>query len=246
MQSKGQAYSILLLFTNGIPADLSKTEAALHRAADAPLSIVMVGIGSNDFSALQRLSETGTGGVGNSGRRNYVRFVPYDDAHKRSPHQLSGAALDPIPSQLETYFAARDIWPNPAVSANEIVVHPYQESDDVVVPLHIPPTGVPIVTGQVIVPHATVVSAVAAPPPPLSPPSSPGTVGSSSFAATTTAAAPSSPSGKRPSSKLDEAKGFGKKIMNSRIGKQAYGRLKGQARAKIRHFAKQKFGFSPI
>jgi hypothetical protein len=31
--------------------------------------------------------------------------------------------------------------------------------------------------------------------------------------------------------------------MNSRIGKQAVGRLKGQAKAKINQFVKQKIGF---
>ncbi len=41
----GQSYSILLILTHGFVNDINATKAALKAAADAPLSIVLVGIG---------------------------------------------------------------------------------------------------------------------------------------------------------------------------------------------------------
>lgn len=53
-QANPLSYTILLLLTDGAVTDVPSTKQALASAADAPLSIVIVGIGNADFSAMVR------------------------------------------------------------------------------------------------------------------------------------------------------------------------------------------------
>jgi len=52
-QQKGQAYSILILLTNGGPTEPNKTVQALQTVDDAPLSVVIVGVGGGNFDGMQ-------------------------------------------------------------------------------------------------------------------------------------------------------------------------------------------------
>jgi Copine len=293
-QQKGpqQAYSVLLIFTNGPPVDTNKTLAAIRQAEADPLSVVIVGIGGADFSPLhQGLAASGV-------RRDMVRFVPYQNEGSSS-YALTSAALDPIPSQLEAYFAGRGIRPNPPVAADEIVVEPYRPEPSPV--YQVPVVGgsmtaapsnnsyasVPVVAGSVYNPNAaaapssfassgnsipmgTVVShpptssmtansvpvatgvpihaASSANPAPFNaslstPVAAPAPHAGSGTAAGHSGTATNNSSSTNNNNKDDTMKGLGKKLMNSRIGKQAVGRLKGQAKAKINQFVKQKIGF---
>ena len=105
-QKKGQYYSILLIFTNGGPADTEKTLSALQEASDAPLSIVVVGVGEGSFAGMQQLENEHK----ESCKRDNLRFVQYE-ALKGDEDKLSEAAMARIPAQLETYFASRYIFP---------------------------------------------------------------------------------------------------------------------------------------
>jgi Copine len=132
-QSKGQAYTVLLLFSNGQPQDVSKTIVALKEVSDMPLSVVLVRVGgSGDFSALTTIDN--------------LQFVDYD-ALKGCPGQLTQAALDHIPSKLEAYFKGRNIYPNPEPEPEDIAVVPFNEAEEVQVPISISETGEPTVTG---------------------------------------------------------------------------------------------------
>jgi hypothetical protein len=128
-QEKGQTYSVLLLFTNSSPDDVSKTEDALKEVDDAPLSVVIVGVGDGDFSGSKQLETCHEKFSG----RDMVRFVPYKAGQDHD--QLTEAALDPIPKQLETYFVSHEIYPEPESESNEIEVQPYDETADVEVPM---------------------------------------------------------------------------------------------------------------
>jgi Copine len=44
-RSRGLTYTILVIFTNGIPKDTSKTRVDLKEVNDAPLSVEVIGIG---------------------------------------------------------------------------------------------------------------------------------------------------------------------------------------------------------
>ena len=51
-QIGSQSYTILLIITDGAVSDVDATAACLDRVSDAPLSIVIVGVGNADFSGM--------------------------------------------------------------------------------------------------------------------------------------------------------------------------------------------------
>ena len=52
---KNQKYSILLIITDGIISDLQKTIDQVVYGSSLPLSIIIVGVGQADFSAMDEL-----------------------------------------------------------------------------------------------------------------------------------------------------------------------------------------------
>lgn len=51
----GSEYFILLIITDGIITDMPQTKEAIVSAASLPLSIIIVGVGTADFSAMKEL-----------------------------------------------------------------------------------------------------------------------------------------------------------------------------------------------
>ena len=54
-QSKICPYTILMILTDGIITDMDHTIKAIVEASSLPLSIIIIGVGSADFSAMERL-----------------------------------------------------------------------------------------------------------------------------------------------------------------------------------------------
>jgi hypothetical protein len=224
---------------------MNKNIDAIRRAAADPISIVIVGVGGADFTLLeQRLSELSA-----QESRDMVRFVRFQESQATAQFSLTSAALDPIPAQLEAYFASRGILPNAPVEAEEIVVEPYRSdpAEDIEIPVSGFPA-VPVATDAVVYnPSPTVVPAAIATPvvPSTSLSPAPSTAASGDGHATSRPSPSSAASGGGGSgrSTINDVKDIGKKMMNSRVGRKAVGRLKGQARAKINQFARQTIGF---
>uniref|UniRef100_A0A7S2PR51 C2 domain-containing protein n=1 Tax=Skeletonema marinoi TaxID=267567 RepID=A0A7S2PR51_9STRA len=123
------SYSILLLLTDGAVTDVEATRQVLASVADAPLSIVIVGIGNADFSAMQFLDDFETrSGVS----RDIVQFVQFS-AHEHNKASLTRATLDEIPDQLVQFFHSRGIMPqaDSNFSASKIVIDDYNEEADI-------------------------------------------------------------------------------------------------------------------
>jgi len=127
MQNNEQAYNILLILTDGGDADVATTNACLDSISDSPLSIVIVGIGHADFSAMRFLDDrkSGTAGIDN------VQFVEFNK-YRHDKYALTQATLDEIPCQLENYFIRHGIMPlSPtSIREEEIVVEPEEEEID--------------------------------------------------------------------------------------------------------------------
>merc|ERR1712232_434782 len=99
--------TILLILTDGAVSDINSTAAGIARASDAPLSIVIVGIGNADFSAMQFLDDFES----RSGlNRDIVQFVQFSK-HEYDKTSLTRATLDEIPDQLVKFFTSRGIMP---------------------------------------------------------------------------------------------------------------------------------------
>lgn len=75
-----QQYFVLLIITDGVITDLDETRQAIVNAAKLPMSIIIVGVGGADFSAMEFLDGDGGGLRSPSGEvaiRDIVQFVPF-------------------------------------------------------------------------------------------------------------------------------------------------------------------------
>lgn len=100
------------------PKQQDATVAAIVDAADAPLSIVIVGVGQGDFTAMEhldgdrvRLSDPFTGKVAS---RDMVQFVPFREFSgfgSAAQHALAKHVLAEIPGQFISYMQSNGIAP---------------------------------------------------------------------------------------------------------------------------------------
>jgi hypothetical protein len=125
-----QAYHILLILTDGAVTDINQTKQAIRAASDAPLSIVIVGIGNADFSAMQFLDDfQGQEGAG----RDIVQFVEFQ-RHQSNKIHLTQATLDEIPDQVVDYFDGRGLKPLPPIRGSRLALIPedaYNEEEEI-------------------------------------------------------------------------------------------------------------------
>jgi len=113
-QKKGsQAYTILLIMTDGAVSDVRATAACLDRVSNAPLSVVIVGVGNADFSSMQFLDD-----AAKPGKRDIAQFVEFNK-HCHSSVELTSETLHEIPDQLVGYFQSKGIPPLPPLERSD-------------------------------------------------------------------------------------------------------------------------------
>ena len=75
-----QNYFVLLMITDGAISDMTNTKRAIVYSSTLPYSIIIVGVGSADFSAMDEL-DCDTGLLrdqdGHTAQRDIVQFVPF-------------------------------------------------------------------------------------------------------------------------------------------------------------------------
>jgi hypothetical protein len=125
-----QYYEILLILTDGAASDVTGTMQAISAASDAPLSIVIVGIGNADFSAMQFLDDFQSQQAGSG--RDICQFVEFS-RHASNKISLTQATLDEIPDQLVEYFVSHGITPLPAIrgSTVNVLADEHNEEEDI-------------------------------------------------------------------------------------------------------------------
>lgn len=110
-----QNYFILLILMDGINSDMRETIYEIVRASCMPLSIVIMGIGNQDFSEMDVFNSSGKhqplsyNGV--EVDRDIVQFLCFRD-FKDKLQLLSNEILSKIPWQLTSYMAIHGISPN--------------------------------------------------------------------------------------------------------------------------------------
>lgn len=117
-----QNYYVLLVLTDGIISDEQKSIDWIVQGSFAPLSIVIIGIGNDDFSAMEKLDADDVPLVDSRGRRmdrDIVQFVAFRDCGHNEA-ELSRHVLAEIPRELANYFTQRGIVPNPRQSRLEL------------------------------------------------------------------------------------------------------------------------------
>ena len=113
--SKPTNYSILLIITDGIVTDMEDTKTAIIKASGLPLSIIIVGIGDEDFSQMKQLDSDNTllkMGT-NEAKRDIVQFIAMktgeEDGKKvvRNKEELAKEVLKEVPKQVTDWMYMR-------------------------------------------------------------------------------------------------------------------------------------------
>lgn len=123
-RSGGQAYTILLIVTDGAVSDVNATAECLDRVSDSPLSIVIVGVGNADFSSMHFLDD-----AAKPGKRDIAQFVPFNKFASSSA-ALSRETLHEIPDQLVGFFQSKRIQPLPALQRTDSMVSITEDEEE--------------------------------------------------------------------------------------------------------------------
>ncbi|OHT07237.1 Copine family protein [Tritrichomonas foetus] len=107
-------YTILMILTDGVINDMSETINAIVAASDAPLSIIVVGVGHADFTAMNMLDSDTEPLISSRGlraKRDIVQFVPFSKFEDRKGYGLSAEVLAEIPNQVSQYCTSHGFFP---------------------------------------------------------------------------------------------------------------------------------------
>lgn len=103
----GQEYFVLLILTDGAITDTRATIDAIVAAARLPMSIIIVGVGSADFTTMNMLDGDDAGlrsSRGELAERDIVQFVPFRK-FAQAPDLLAKEVLHELPDQICRYMA---------------------------------------------------------------------------------------------------------------------------------------------
>ena len=114
-----QTYHVLLIITDGVINDMKETIDAIVKAADLPLSIIIVGVGNADFKDMHILDGDETRLITHNGvkaSRDIVQFCNMQEFRGLSGDAYRQACarkvLEELPMQLTQYYAGKNIAPN--------------------------------------------------------------------------------------------------------------------------------------
>lgn len=110
--SEKHKYFVLLIITDGAILDMQDTVAAIVEASYLPLSLLIVGVGNADFSAMDFLDSDDKKLTTQTGRvalRDIVQFVPIRGGSLES---AAKKLLKELPDQLLSYMKANGILPS--------------------------------------------------------------------------------------------------------------------------------------
>jgi len=111
-----QSYSVLFILTDGQMNSIEATKIAMINASETPLSIVILGIGDNDFTNCEELDDFS---ISDSSVRDICHFVSYRK-HKYDTDGLTRSIFSEIPEQLVDYFYSNKIMPLPFSGEDEL------------------------------------------------------------------------------------------------------------------------------
>jgi len=115
------SYSVLLIVTDGVVTDINSTIEALVDAKDSPLSILIVGVGQEDFSDMHYLDKEGN-----------ITFVAVNECSSQTSYVKK--TLAKLPDQLVDYFIEKEMYPPSAIDATDedLDVEDVNEEEDVI------------------------------------------------------------------------------------------------------------------
>jgi len=110
-----QKYYVLLLITDGAISDEENTIKEIVKISNLPISILVVGVGNEDFENMRILEGEGQllrDGNGNVAARHNVEFIPMRDYKDQHHSELAKDILSEIPREFLEYMKHKGIAPN--------------------------------------------------------------------------------------------------------------------------------------
>lgn len=99
-------YSTLLIITDGLISDFQETIESIVKCSYLPMSIIIVGVGSEDFKQMELLDSDEkllTDRYGHQCLRDCVQFVPFRD-YAHDPVRLAECVLREVPAQISNFY----------------------------------------------------------------------------------------------------------------------------------------------
>ncbi|XP_035518428.1 copine-3-like isoform X2 [Morone saxatilis] len=112
-QNMASQYFVLLIITDGVITDMDQTRSAIVEASRLPMSIIIVGVGGADFSAMEFLDSDDKllcSPNGDVASRDIVQFVPFRDFQGNSV-ALAQSVLAELPDQVSSFFNSYKLKP---------------------------------------------------------------------------------------------------------------------------------------
>ncbi|XP_051910703.1 copine-3-like isoform X2 [Hippocampus zosterae] len=114
-QNTASQYFVLLIITDGVITDMDHTRNAIVNASRLPMSIIIVGVGGADFTAMEFLD--GDDGrlrslTGEPAMRDIVQFVPFRQFQNAPSQALSQSVLAELPQQVASFFGLLKLKPH--------------------------------------------------------------------------------------------------------------------------------------
>ena len=104
-------YYILLILTDGVVNDIKDTTDLIVEASFVPLSIVIIGIGKEDFTFMENLDGDEnplTDSRGRVRKRDIVQFIEFNKFKTNGPPNIgidfAEEVLKEIPRQIDEYY----------------------------------------------------------------------------------------------------------------------------------------------
>uniref|UniRef100_A0A8C3ALY2 Copine-3 n=1 Tax=Cyclopterus lumpus TaxID=8103 RepID=A0A8C3ALY2_CYCLU len=113
-QETASQYFVLLIITDGVITDMDETRSAIVNASRLPMSIIIVGVGGADFSAMEFLDgDDGNlrSAAGETAMRDIVQFVPFRQFQNAGSMALAQSVLAELPDQVASFFNLFDLKP---------------------------------------------------------------------------------------------------------------------------------------
>nr|XP_057915718.1 copine-3-like isoform X1 [Doryrhamphus excisus]XP_057915719.1 copine-3-like isoform X1 [Doryrhamphus excisus]XP_057915720.1 copine-3-like isoform X1 [Doryrhamphus excisus]XP_057915721.1 copine-3-like isoform X1 [Doryrhamphus excisus]XP_057915722.1 copine-3-like isoform X1 [Doryrhamphus excisus]XP_057915723.1 copine-3-like isoform X1 [Doryrhamphus excisus]XP_057915724.1 copine-3-like isoform X1 [Doryrhamphus excisus]XP_057915725.1 copine-3-like isoform X1 [Doryrhamphus excisus]XP_05791572 len=113
-QRSASQYFVLLIITDGVITDMDQTRDAIVQASRLPLSVIIVGVGGADFSAMEFLDGDNNilrSAAGDAAMRDIVQFVPFRQFRNAGAAALAQSVLAELPHQVVSFFNSSGLKP---------------------------------------------------------------------------------------------------------------------------------------
>jgi hypothetical protein len=140
---QSQAYTILLIITDGVINDMTQTVDAIVNASQLPMSIIIIGVGNADFTAMNALDADDSTLIASNGQkaaRDIVQFVPFEQYSSEHFSKLAKDTLIEIPAQLVSFMNQNNISPNPPITITADLYDQLQVVNNSIPDILLPPS----------------------------------------------------------------------------------------------------------